>query len=392
MATKDKKKVKKVKVIVRRKKPAASKSGSTLPKSVKALLGYLGKSDAALSGSSAPQRAQLAPQVQEQQQQQRQQQQQQQQQQFVFRPRVAQGTVIGKSPLLAIQAAAQAPPPQPAQNIIIKNVTAQKNDDNAPPIPDALQKINQKIAGIQQFGERAISQFQSSLKRMDERVKYFEEGWEDVQNLETPAIKSSIKKPNIKETRFGSAVSINDVAIGFASISPQRRLSFGGAQAAVEQEEAEDAGDFFAEQHLQNVTNPDLQPAVKVRGRKPGSKLTPTTLESYRTKRAATASAKKAQTQQLYDELEQTQSTRLLDTAAKKVIMIKPKRLVTPRKRAEINDALTASANIEQLVAGGGAAAIMTPTPPASVFRTTTSGRKQLGRKAKGGTLNTDEV
>ena len=80
MATKDKKdkkKVKKVKVIIRRKKPAASKSGSTLPKSVKALLGYLGKSDTALSGSSAPQRAQFAPQVQEQQQQQRQQQQQQ---------------------------------------------------------------------------------------------------------------------------------------------------------------------------------------------------------------------------------------------------------------------------------------------------------------------------
>jgi hypothetical protein len=85
-------------------------------------------------------------------------------------------------------------------------------------------------------------------------------------------------------------------------------------------------------------------------------------------KRAATASAKKAQSQQLYQELEQTQSTHLLETAARK-IMIKPKqRLLTPRKRAEIDAAMTASAQIEQLVAGGGAAAATaghTPVPPA---------------------------
>ena len=123
MATKDKKKSKKVKVIIRRKKAAASKGGG-LPKSVKALLGYLGKSDTALSGSAAPQRATLAPQVTQQQQQQ----QQQQQPQFVFRARAAHGSVIGKSPLTAIQAAA--PPAPPAQNIVIKTTaTPQQRDD-----------------------------------------------------------------------------------------------------------------------------------------------------------------------------------------------------------------------------------------------------------------------
>jgi hypothetical protein len=396
MVTKEKKKSKKVKVIIRRKKAAASKGGG-LPKSVKALLGYLVKSDTALSGSSAPQPRQLAPQVTQQQQQQ----QQQQQPQFVFRARAAQGSVIGKSPLTAIQAAA--PPAPPAQNIVIKTTAPppqQQRDDTKKDdtkIPDALSKLNERVLGIEDMGKRAVTGIQSSLKRMDQRVKFFEEGWEDVQTLQTPAIKSSTR-PVVKETRFGSAVSLGDIQPSFQSISPARRLSFGGAQAAAltEDDEADDARSFFAQSHIQNVTNPEMQPIKKLRGRKPGTKLTPTTLESYRTKRAATASAKKAQSQQLYQELEQTQATNLLETAAKK-IMIKPKqRLLTPRKRAEIDAALTASANIEQLVAGGGAAAATaghTPTPPQSVLRSGT-GRQQLGRKAKGGggNSNTDIV
>ena len=354
MATKDEKK-KKAKTIVRvvyrnKKRPAtASKSGG-LPKSVKALLGYLGKSDTALSGSSAPQRAVLAPQVQ----------QQQQQQQPVFRARQATGTIIAKSPLTAIQAA---PQPQQPQNIIIKTSNTAKDETKKDDkIPDALSKINEKILGIEDFGKKAVTAvtgLQSSLKRMDQRVKFFEEGWEDVQTLQTPALKSGAR-PIIKETRFGSAVSLGDVTTSFASISPQRRLSFGGA-AAFDEEQAGDAQEFFAQSHVHNVTNPEMQPIVKLRGRKAGTKLTPTTLESFRMKRAATASAKKAQ---IIQELEQAQSMHLLETAAKK-IMIKPKRLLTPRKRAEIDAAMTASAQIEQLVAGGGAAAAHTPVPPA---------------------------
>lgn len=360
MATKDKKK-KKAKTIVRvvyrnKKKPAtASKSGG-LPKSVKALLGYLGKSDTALSGSSAPQRAVLAPQVQQQQQKQ-----QQQQQQPVFRARQATGTIIAKSPLTAIQAA---PQPQQPQNIIIKTSNTAKDETKKDDkIPDALSKINEKILGIEDFGKKAVTAvtgLQSSLKRMDQRVKFFEDGWgdwdEDAQTQQTPAR----TRPILKETRFGSAVSLGDVTTSFVSISPQRRLSFGGA-AAFDEEQAGDAQEFFAQSHVHNVTNPEMQPIVKLRGRKPGTKLTPTTLESFRTKRAATASAKKAQ---IIQELEQAQSMHLLETAAKK-IMIKPKRLLTPRKRAEIDAAMTASAQIEQLVAGGGAAAIISPTPPA---------------------------
>ena len=378
MAKKDKK-VKKVKVIVRRKK-AASKGGG-LPKSVKALLGYLGKSDAALSGSSAPQRAQLAPQVQQQQQQQ---QQQPQQPQFVFRSRAAQGTVIGKSPLASIMSA---PQPQQPQNIIIK--TAPQREDKSPVIPDALARLNERVLGIEDMGKKVVSGIQSSLKRMDERVKYFEEGWEDVQTLQTPAIKSSIK-PNMKETRFGPDVSLGDVSIGFSPVSPQRRLSFSGGKAmaaVIEEYEAGDAQEFFAANHIQNVTNPNLPPVVKVRGRKLGTKLSPNTLESYRSKRAATASAKKAQKAELYQELEQAQSTSLLDTAAKKIIIIKPKqkRLLTPKKRADIDAALSASANIERFVAEGGGVVnnMVTPVPPSSVLRNQTTRRS--ARFAKGG-------
>ena len=356
MATKDKKK-KKVKTIVRvvyrnKKRPAtASKSGG-LPKSVKALLGYLGKSDTALSGSSAPQRAVLAPQVQ---------QQQQQQQQSVFRARQATGTIIAKSPLTAIQAA---PQPQQPQNIIIKTSnTARDETKKDDKIPDALSKINEKISGIEDFGKKAVTAvtgLQSSLKRMDQRVKFFEEGWEDVQTLQTPAR----ARPIIKEARFGSAISLNDVTASFASVSPQPILSFGGA-AAFDEEQAGDAQEFFAQSHVHNVTNPEMQPIVKLKGRRPGTKLTPTTLESFQTKHAATAAAKASTKKaQLVQELEQARSMDLLTTAAKK-IMIKPKRLLTPRKRADIDSAITASAQIEQLVAGGGAAAVMSPAPPA---------------------------
>jgi hypothetical protein len=325
----------------------------------------------------------LAPQVQQQQQQQH-----QQQPQFVFRARQATGTIIAKSPLTAIQAA---PQPQQPQNIIIKTSNTAKDETKKDDkIPDALNKINEKILGIEDFGKKAVTAvtgLQSSLKRMDQRVKFFEEGWEDVRTLQTPAAERTAR-PIIKETRFGSAVSLGDITTSFASISPQRRLSFGGA-AAFDEEQADDAQDFFAQSHLHKVTNPEMQPIVKLRGRKPGTKLTPTTLESFRTKRAATASAKKAQAQQFVQDLEQAQSINLLDTAAK-TIMIKPKRLLTPRKRAEIDAAMTASAQIEQLVGGGGAAAIMSPTPPA-VLRDNSNISVRKGRRVKGGGNVDDE-
>jgi hypothetical protein len=214
-------------------------------------------------------------------------------------------------------------------------------------------------------------------------VKFFEEGWEDVQTLQTPALKSGAR-PIIKEARFGSAVSLNDVTASFASVSPQRRLSFGGA-AAFDEEQAGDAQEFFAQSHVHNVTNPEMQPIVKLKGRRPGTKLTPTTLESFQTKHAATAAAKaSAKKAQIVQELEQARSMDLLTTAAKKIV-IKPKRLLTPRKRADIDAAITASAQIEQLVAGGGAAAIMSPTPPAVLRDNSNISVRKDRRRAKEG-------
>ena len=161
------------------------------------------------------------------------------------------------------------------------------------------------------------------------------------------------------------------------SVTPARRLSFHGVEFA--DDEAEDVSDYIAGQHLQNVTNPQIQPIEKAkRGRKTGTKLTPNTLESFRTKRSATLLAKKgavsaaaAEQAALYAELASLNSVSLLESASK----IKTKRQVTPKKRADINDALSASANIELLVAGGGAAAAddgrqpqqtRTPVPPSS--------------------------
>ena len=187
---------------------------------------------------------------------------------------------------------------------------------------------------------------------------------------------------------------MEDIQPTFQSVSPARRLSFGGGQAAAltEDDEADDARDFFAQSHVQNVTNPEIQPVVKLRGRKPGTKLTPTTLESFRTKRAATLSAKKAQSQQLYQELEQNQATSLLSTAAQKMVKPTKQRLLTPRKRAEIDAALTASANIEQMVAA--AASGLTPAPPAVLRDNSNVSVRKSSRKAssaKGGG-NVDDV
>jgi hypothetical protein len=155
------------------------------------------------------------------------------------------------------------------------------------------------------------------------------------------------------------------------------------------EEEAGDAGEYFAASHVQNVTNPNLPPVVKVRGRKPGKTLSPNTLQSFREKHAATASAKKAARGQFYQELEQAQSASLLTTAAKK-IMIKSK--MSPRKRAEINEALTASANIEQLVASAGknnGRDALTPTPPVLRGQNNSSARRPV-RYAKAGSDDED--
>jgi hypothetical protein len=103
-------------------------------------------------------------------------------------------------------------------------------------------------------------------------------------------------------------------------------------------------------------------------------------------------SAKKAQSQQLYQELEQNQATSLLSTAAQKMVKPTKQRLLTPRKRAEIDAALTASANIEQMVAA--AASGLTPAPPAVLRDNSNVSVRKSSRKAssaKGGG-NVDDV
>ena len=93
------------------------------------------------------------------------------------------------------------------------------------------------------------------------------------------AVSTSQSAAIIHETDLIVDTQINqDSAIfqPFQSISPAQHLSFGGGQAAafLNDDKAE-VGAYFAQSHTENVTNPEIQPVVKVMGRKPGTAALP---------------------------------------------------------------------------------------------------------------------
>jgi hypothetical protein len=83
------------------------------------------------------------------------------------------------------------------------------------------------------------------------------------------AVSNSQSASIIHETDVVIDTQINqDSAIfqPFQSISPAQHLSFGGGQAAalnLKDDKAE-VGAYFAQSHTENVTNPEIQPVVKV--------------------------------------------------------------------------------------------------------------------------------
>jgi hypothetical protein len=369
MAKKDKKDKKKVIKIVRRRR---ARRDTGLPKSVKALLGYLGKSDTALAGTPAPQRAQLAPQVLQQEAERmaglaQRQAQQPSQPPPVFRTRQATGTFIAPSPVAVLrQQQPQLIAPPPTTKIVIKSEE---------PKNEKITELTRRVGLIESGGVKAVGALTYELEKMQKQITYHQGLDNDVFDNRTPARSA---KPIIKESRFGSAVSLGDVKplIVESPILQRKSLEQGYEPEA---EEETSAQEYFAEQHIQKVTNPEIQPAVRLRGRKPGTKLSAEALESFREKRKLKKEEAKMQAgQALYQGASAKAAIEMIEELKPKKIMIKRQ----PRKKVELQEAQSMSSNIELMASG------QTPIPPSAAAASGSaqkiaSARLRLGESIK---------
>lgn len=233
------------------KKTKAPRKAQPLPKSVQALLKYLGGSDVKVGGGArGGQPAQLAPTsiniaVSQQQQQQQQQSQQQQQQQFATARVAPKGQIIGQSPLAAAI---------PQQTIIYGMQQRLPSIEDEKKKEEQLQKAQEEKDLI----NRKFALLEASQKDFQQ----FAEGkyWE---------VKNDIRRriagdPNMFD---GSALAAKNRPV---VEDPQFEGVSVGEEAA--------AGAFTAPQYIENVSNPQMTP-IQRPTRKPGGGRKPDTPE-----------------------------------------------------------------------------------------------------------------
>lgn len=228
------------------KKTKAPRKAQPLPKSVQALLKYLGGSDVKVGGGArGGQPAQLAPtsiNIAVSQQQQQQQQQSQQQQQFI-RQRVApKGEIIGRSPLAGII---------PQQPIIIPQPPAQRLLEDEKKKEEQLKKAEEE--------KNLINRKFALLEASQKDFAQFAEGkyWE---------IKNDIRRRITGDANMfdGGALAAKNRPV---VEDPQfEGVSVGEEQGWIDVEQSA----YQQTQYLQNITNPEMTPIERAkRGRKP---------------------------------------------------------------------------------------------------------------------------
>jgi len=231
-----------------------------LPRSVKALLSYLGNSDVRMGAAARPQQAQIAPatkiyiqmpQV------------AQQAQQYV-RQRVApKGEKAGLSPLSAViqqqPVIIQQQPHSTAETD--KKIQAAERESSASAMT-LNRKLNVLDASQQQFRQAAAAAYQEvkqDLSRQSaESVNIF-----DGRNM-APRFLSPSPRPVIQEQHFGGGVQSSPNPFLFSPQPSQKTASFGGA---IEEDEADQLGDYLGETYVNSVTNPEMTQIKRGRGR-----------------------------------------------------------------------------------------------------------------------------
>ena len=235
-----------------------------LPRSVQALLKYLGGSDVKLGGARGGQPATLAPTSINIAVSQQQQQAQAQQQQFVQQRVAPKGQVISQSPLAAVA----------AQPIIIQNAPQRRSDyerideDKERRAREAEVKqneLNRKFglleADQQQFRQAAATAYQDIKQDINRRVA----GDANIFDARNIAAKfSTTQRPVVEEQQF------EGMSFGGGAARPVG--TFGGIEVtevfrgARQEERVAGLGEYQAGQYIQNVSNPEMT-AIKRPGR-----------------------------------------------------------------------------------------------------------------------------
>ena len=257
-----------------------------LPRSVQALLKYLGGSDVKLGGGGGGRPATLAPTSINIAVSQQQQQAQAQQQQFVQQRVAPKGQVISQSPLAAVA----------AQPIIIQNAAQRRSDyerideDKERRAREAEVKqneINRKFglleADQQQFRQAAATAYQDIKQDINRRVAG-DANIFDARNIASK-FSATTQRPVVEEQQFAG------MSFGGGAAKPVG--TFGGIEVtevfrgARQEEIVAGLGEYQAGQYIQNVSNPEMTD-IKRPGRPRKSEA-----EKAATK-AATAARKKA--------------------------------------------------------------------------------------------------
>lgn len=334
------------------KKSKASRKPQPLPKSVQALLKYLGGSDIRV-GTSRPQPAQLAPTainiaVT---------QQQQQAQQFV-KQRVAPvtGQVIGKSPLSAVI---------PQQPVIVQQApstaeTERKIQEQAR-IADVKQnELNRKLGMLEvsqkDFEKQAGIAYQSIKQDISRRVL----GDSNIFDSRNVAQRFS-SRPIIEEPQF-AGMSFES---GGAAAKPSSTSVFQGIQ---EEEASGGLASFLQEKYITDVSSPEMTPIRRGRPRK--------SEEEKKATRQAYQQKKKFERQKITSpelassaSLLETRAPTSISTLAQSTEIVPEKKIARPKlKPINVSGAMSSAPDMATQIAlltGGGSV-----IPPPSQGRT----------------------
>lgn len=272
------------------KKTKAPRKAQPLPKSVTALLKYLGGSDVRI-GSSRPQPAQLAPTainiaV------------TQQQQQFV-KQRVAPvtGQVIGKSPLASVI---------PQQPVIVQQApstaeTERKIREQARIAETKSNELNRKL-GLLEISQKDFErQAGIAYRNVKEDIARRVTGDANIFDAKNVAQRFT-SRPIIEEPQFAGMSFESGGGVGKSSGSSI-------FQGALEEEAAEGLASFLQEKYVTDVSSPEMTPIR--RGGRPRK-----TEEEKRATRQAYQERKKMEKQQQITSPELASSASLLETRA----------------------------------------------------------------------------
>jgi hypothetical protein len=350
------------------KKTKAPRKAQPLPRSVQALLKYLGSSDVRVGGGArGGQPAQLAPTSINIAVSQQQQQQQSQTQQSV-RARVApKGQPVGQSPLAAVI---------PQQPVIVQQApastaeTERKIQAQAREAEVKQTEINRKFglleADARQFRQAAATAYQDIKQDINRRLPG-DANIFDARNIAERFSRGTTPRPVVEEPQFQGmsfgARAGGGVAREFEAEGVMITEVFRGAR---EEEESSGLGEFLGGQYVQNVSSPEMTAIERPRRGRPRKTEAEKAVKAPRARKATT----KMPAADVSSLLEQQGPSTIAGFNPRPVenpsaLFKKPTRTILVKKKVTPSTSAPDMATQIAMLTGGGAAA-----PPQSQGRT----------------------